>query len=529
MAYALGFWLCSGYVWALTPVTLQLKWTHAFQFAGYYAAQQQGYYRDAGLDVTIREARPGDDPLKQVMGGQAEFGVGASSLLLARHRGAPVVALAVIFQHSPLVLLSKTADADAGVHSLLDKRVMLEPQADELLAYLQQEGIPSRRITWLPHNYSPTALLDPNIDAVSAYTITEPYYLDRAGLRYYTYTPRAAGIDFYGDTLFTREGLVNDSPELVSAFRAASLRGWQYAMAHPEEIVQWLLRAYPGRHPAEFYRYEAQRMAPLLRADLIELGYMNPGRWRHIADTYAELGLLPRDFSLEGFLYQSRPQLDLSWLYLALAAVAGASGLAFYIHRINLRLARALAASQAALGALHRSEAQLRELSEQDSLTGLANRAKLFAQLNDMLNSPGGALAVLFIDLDGFKQVNDSLGHATGDALLCAAAQRMRASLPAHAMLGRLGGDEFVVLLPNADDRQAVHCAHKVLDALAAPFGLLGAQTLAASIGVALAPDDGDNAEVLVQRADWAMYHAKRDAHHRVARYRTGMQPHALP
>jgi diguanylate cyclase (GGDEF)-like protein len=96
-------------------------------------------------------------------------------------------------------------------------------------------------------------------------------------------------------------------------------------------------------------------------------------------------------------------------------------------------------------------------------------------------------------------------------------------------MLGRLGGDEFVVLLPNADDRQAVHCAHKVLDALAAPFGLLGAQTLAASIGVALAPDDGDNAEVLVQRADWAMYHAKRDVHHRVARYRTGMQPHALP
>ena len=100
------------------------------------------------------------------------------------------------------------------------------------------------------------------MDAVSAYSINEPYYLDQAGLQYQTFTPRSAGIDFYGDNLFTREALLNDSPEMVRAFRTASLRGWQYAMAHPEEIIQWLVNTYPGRHPADFHRHEARRMAP---------------------------------------------------------------------------------------------------------------------------------------------------------------------------------------------------------------------------------------------------------------------------
>lgn len=426
--------------WALTPVTLQLKWTHTFQFAGYYAAQIRGYYREAGLDVTLREAQPGDDPLRAVLSGRAEFGVGTSSLLLARHRGAPVVVLAVIFQHSPLVLLSKSGGPSAGIHDLLDKRVMLEPQSDELLAYLQQEGISSRRITWLAHSYRPTALLDSGVDAVSAYSINEPYYLDQAGLQYQTFTPRSAGIDFYGDNLFTREALLNDSPEMVRAFRTASLRGWQYAMAHPEEIIQWLVNTYPGRHPADFHRHEARRMAPLLRTDLVEVGYMNPGRWRHIADTYAELGLLPSQFSLKGFLYQTKPAIDWLWLGGALAVTAMIGGVALYIHRINRQLTRALATSQATLNALYASEARLRELNARDALTGLANRERLFEQLDTLLGAPQAQLAVLFIDLDGFKAINDQFGHAAGDQLLRVMAERMRASLPARALLARLGG-----------------------------------------------------------------------------------------
>ena len=81
---------------ALETVTVQLKWSHAFQFAGYYAAAQQGYYRESGLNLRIKEALPGVDPVTSVLEGEAQYGVGDSSLLLRRHEGKPLVVIAVV-------------------------------------------------------------------------------------------------------------------------------------------------------------------------------------------------------------------------------------------------------------------------------------------------------------------------------------------------------------------------------------------------------------------------------------------------
>src|SRR5689334_4303655 len=113
---------------ALEQVNLQLKWTHAFQFAGYYAALARGYYREAGLDVRIQEAKPGFDVVESVVSGKAQYGIGSSGLLLARNAGKPVVVLAVIFQHSPLVLVMRGDNDSQSIHDLIGKRVMIEPQ-----------------------------------------------------------------------------------------------------------------------------------------------------------------------------------------------------------------------------------------------------------------------------------------------------------------------------------------------------------------------------------------------------------------
>ena len=86
-------------------VAIQLKWLHQFQFAGYYAAQDQGYYRAAGLDVRLLEARPGQDSLQTVLQGEAQYGIGNTALLAARARGLPVVVLASLYQHSAAALL----------------------------------------------------------------------------------------------------------------------------------------------------------------------------------------------------------------------------------------------------------------------------------------------------------------------------------------------------------------------------------------------------------------------------------------
>lgn len=352
--------LSASSAYALDTITLQLKWTHAFQFAGYYAAKERGYYREAGLDVRIDEALPGSNPVKTVLEGKAEFGVGTSALLLERNAGKPVVALAVIFQHSPYVLIARQQNAVQTIHDLIGKRVMLEPQADELLAYLKQEGIFLNRITRLEHSYDPQDLIDGKTDAIAAYATNQPYYLDRAHFAYQIYTPRSAGIDFYGDNLFTTEQELRVHPERVKAFRAASLRGWQYAMEHPEEIIDLILAKYSQRHTRDYYLFEATQMIPLLRPELIEIGYMYSGRWRHIAETYADIGMLPRDFSLDGFLYDPNPKLDLTWLYRSLAVALLLTGIvsaiAFYIARNNRRLARSITERK-------RIEERLRKLS----------------------------------------------------------------------------------------------------------------------------------------------------------------------
>ena len=106
-------------------IDVQLRWKHQFQFAGYYAAIAQGYYREAGLEVRLHEGGPNITPVEEVLSGRAQYAEANSELLYARLHGKPLVALAVIFQHSPSVLLARTDQGVRTVHDLIGKPVML--------------------------------------------------------------------------------------------------------------------------------------------------------------------------------------------------------------------------------------------------------------------------------------------------------------------------------------------------------------------------------------------------------------------
>jgi len=347
-------------------VRLQLKWPHQFQFAGYYAAQEKGYYRDAGLEVEILPGDTAGDATQKVLEGRAEFGVGSTDLLLYRERGEPVVALAAIFQHSPVALMTLKRDRPQSIHDLAGRRIMIESNTSELLAYLNKEGLTPNKYTLLTQNSSVKDLVAGKADALSVYVTDEPFALTSLGQDYQIYSPRAAGIDFYGDTLFTTEGLIRSKPEMVKAFRSASLEGWKYAMEHPEELVQLIHSRYSQRHSVEHLRFEAREMVSLVQTPLIEIGHMYPGRWRHIAETYAELGMMKPDFDFGGFLYDPNPPSpDRGWLHLwmvlATVVVAIASTLALYIHRINVRLLKEAEERRQAKAALQESTAALTE------------------------------------------------------------------------------------------------------------------------------------------------------------------------
>jgi len=323
-------------------ITLQLKWKHQFQFAGYYAAIEQGYYQDAGLVVELKEAQPGHDPVQAVLKGEAEFGVGTSELMLLRAQGKPVVVLAAIYQHSPLVLVARRTPEINDIHDLVGKPIMIEPQSAELFAYFKAEGVDPSKLKIEHHTFEVADIISGKFAAMSAYSTDEPYLIEKAGLEAMTFTPRSGGIDFYGDNLFTTEEQIAKHPERVKAFRAASLKGWEYAIAHPQELTELISKKYAIRKELAHLDFEAEHTKQLMHTDLVEVGHMNPGRWRHIADTYAEFGMIPRQFDFSGFLYEPNPQPNLSWVYWvlggALAVTLTAVGWMLPLYRLNRSL-----------------------------------------------------------------------------------------------------------------------------------------------------------------------------------------------
>jgi diguanylate cyclase (GGDEF)-like protein len=158
---------------------------------------------------------------------------------------------------------------------------------------------------------------------------------------------------------------------------------------------------------------------------------------------------------------------------------------------------------------------ELKERSLHDPLTGLANRSLFFDRVSHALamleRHAGASIAVLFIDLDDFKKVNDTLGHARGDRLLEIVADRLRTVVRAADTIARLGGDEFALLLEGlATPDGASLVAERAVRLLATPFDLAGDRVdLSASIGVALRADGRSGADELIQEADAAMYEAK--------------------
>ncbi|PSJ22777.1 diguanylate cyclase [Halomonas sp. ND22Bw] len=177
---------------------------------------------------------------------------------------------------------------------------------------------------------------------------------------------------------------------------------------------------------------------------------------------------------------------------------------------------------------IRENEERVRHLAYYDPLTGLPNRRLLDDRLALAIrhaHRQGRRLAVLFLDLDHFKQVNDSLGHAVGDELLVRLTERLQHHLREDDTLARLGGDEFIVLLPDVKEVDEVtRVARRLIEATSAPFEL-GMQRfrVGCSLGISLYPDDGDTPERLVKRADAAMYRAKEEGRNTYRLYRAEM------
>ncbi len=348
---------------SLQPITLQLRWLHQFQFAGYYAAKQQGYYREIGLDVSIKAASPGIKPVVEVINKNAEYGVANSELLYQRLKGAPLVALASVFQHSASVLLVKKNSGIRTPQDLVGRKVMLISKSADvgLVAMLNNEGVDISRVKTIESSYDINDLATGKVDAFNSYLTNEPYFMAEKGIPVGVIYPSTYGVDFYSDILFTSEEEIATNPQRVKAFREASLKGWQYAMDHPEEIIELILNEYSQEKTRDHLRFEANSMRKLIMPNLIEFGHMNPGRWKHMADTLVQQQMAPKDYDLSGFIYDPNPTQDLSrWRNAVLSLIAGLALLGFIasmLYYYNRKLKNAINSSRQAHAELQQQTA----------------------------------------------------------------------------------------------------------------------------------------------------------------------------
>ena len=331
-------------VHAAEVVDLQLRWHHQFQFAGYYAALEKGFYKEEGLDVRIHAGDPDHQPVPEVLAGHAQYAEGNSEVLYQRLLGKPLVALAAIFQHSPSVLLTRRDSGIESVHDLMGKKVMLMNMTKDadFLSMFMSEGVSPSQVQIIPSSYNINDLISGKVDAFNSYTTNEPYFLKQHNVAYNIIDPSTYRIDFYSDILFTSEAELRDHPNRVEAMRRASLKGWRYAMDHPDEIITLLLEKYHVEKTREHLEFEAAEMRKLIFPNLIEIGHMNQGRWQHMADSFVNVGLIKPGYKLDGFIYDPGPKQAPAWVFPLLIAVliilTVVSAITYYLQRLNRRL-----------------------------------------------------------------------------------------------------------------------------------------------------------------------------------------------
>jgi diguanylate cyclase (GGDEF)-like protein len=504
--------------------SLQLRWKHQFQFAGYYVAQERGYYEQAGLDVTILEGGPNAlRPVEDVLAQRVDFAVGNSGVVIERMQGRPVVALAAIMQTSPMVWMVR---ADSGIYTAQDlarKRLMLmpPPESAELLAMLVVEGIDVDQLNLVPTSHDLNDLINGRVDAYDAYSTNEPFLMQELGIDYRLIAPHEYGVNFYSDVLVAREALIDEHPREVERFIEASLRGWIWAMENVEEAVDLIQANYATEKSREHLLFEARKMMQLIMPDIVRIGHMNPGRWQAIADQYRELGFATGTIDLDGFIHTPGNVNDDVWLYRATgitilaALVFGLIAGRFIL--LNRRLMHEAGQRQQVEQELREKQNELYRLANTDALTGLWNRIKFEEVAQQEINRShryAHPLSLLFVDIDHFKPINDEHGHITGDRVLVATSGLLRQQLRESDYLCRWGGEEFLILLTHTGPDKALEVAEKLRKKIAAAE-LIGDRKLTVSIGVAELRR-GDALSRLLSRADRGLYMAKSAGRNRV-------------
>jgi len=282
-------------------VTLRLKWFHQAQFAGFYVAKEKDFYKSVGLNLDIQPGGPDFPAVQMVAGGNEQFGVtGADQILVARGKGVPVVALAVLYRKNPFVLFAlKSTGIDAPAQ-FRGRKIGLKVGGNEELIYraiLSKAGVSAQDLSEIPVKFDMTPLLTGQVDVWPGYVINEVITAREKGFDVNIIWPANYGINLYADTLFTTEKMLSEKPDVVRHFVAATLKGWNYAVAHAEEAAELTVKSAPKLS----YAHELAMMKEsigLLQPDGLPIGSMQAAQWAAMQDMLLKGGFLKTPLEL---------------------------------------------------------------------------------------------------------------------------------------------------------------------------------------------------------------------------------------
>ena len=287
----------------LEKLSLQLEWKHQFEFAGFYAAIEKGYYKDIGIELEIKEFHEGIDITQDVINQKATFGISSSALILEKLKQKPVVLIASYFKQNALALITKP---DIKTPSdLKNKRIMAlenEIENTSLGVMLKDFEINKNDFTLINHDFKIDKFVNDNIDAMSIFTTSQPFELDKLGISYNILNPASFGIYSYDVELFTSESFVIKDKNKVKDFVNATNKGWEYAFANKEEIVNLIYEKYSKRKSKEALLFEANKTEQIFKTNIFKIGAIAPELIKLNADMYVKLGLVDKKYDTESIM-----------------------------------------------------------------------------------------------------------------------------------------------------------------------------------------------------------------------------------
>jgi len=389
--------------------------------------------------VKLVEGGPLTNHLHQLINGSSQYATLGSESITSLALGSPVVIVAPIFQHAPEVIMTLKSSGIKNIGQLEGKVLML---ADKSIAGQVEAMLLRNSLT--PHNYTRYIydgnvknLADNTVQAMYGYISNEPYQLKQLGHDVNIFSPQDYDIDFYGDSLATTKDELKNHPQRVAGVRRAVIRGWRYAVDHPEEIISHIL-SLKSDNPLPFdrphQRFEAEKTAQLIDAKNIPIGYSSPTRWTVMFDTFNRVTQGQAVFQASS-IYDEFHQ-DRGWLkYIAIiGCIAALLLLLLYAWNRTLK------------SRLDSAIKDFEGVALKDPLTDMFNRSSMIVYFERCRHSRKKNVYLAIIDISGLQKLNKTQGFQEADHLIQSVARTIKLNTQKENRYYSLYGGKFAII-----------------------------------------------------------------------------------